>query len=270
MGDPKRKRKKYNRPKKMWDKKDVEERRETAELYGLKNKKEIWKTETFLRKKRQNARKLLALPIEKRTMREKELLNSLVELGALGKTASLDNVLSLKTEALLERRFSSIVWRKGLTQTPKQARQLITHGHIGVKGKKVTVPGYLIKKNEETSVGFLDKALERKLRETREKKAEDKKAPQETIKAPEPKKTAEKKEAAAEETKEKVKEETAEKSKEEKPAEKTEPAKKEKSAKKEKEEVKEEKKEKTEKKPEEQKETKKGKKAEEKKEGDEK
>jgi len=225
MGDPKKRRKKYNRPKKMWDKKDVEERRETAETYGLKNKKEIWKTETFLRKKRQNARKLLALPIEKRTMREKELLHSLIELGALGKTASLDDVLSLKTEALLERRLSSIVWRKGLTQTPKQARQLITHGHIGVKNKKLTAPGYLVKKDEETHIGFLDKTLERKLRETREKKAEDKKAPQETIKAPEtPKEKAlgEK----AEETKEKVKEKkTAEKPKEKKenPAKKEKP-----------------------------------------------
>ncbi|MCX6801758.1 MAG: 30S ribosomal protein S4, partial [Candidatus Diapherotrites archaeon] len=66
MGDPKRQKKHYERPKKLWDKAKVEERRRIVEAYGLKNKKEIWKSETFLRRKRENARKLLAQPFEAR------------------------------------------------------------------------------------------------------------------------------------------------------------------------------------------------------------
>lgn len=175
MGDPKKQGKKYETPKKMWDKAKVEERRKLTENYGLKNKKELWKAETILRKKRQNARKLLALPIEKRKKREKELLDSLVSLGVLKKNASLDDVLSLKIESLLERRLQSIVWRQGLSGTISQARQLITHGHIGVNGKKVTAPGYLVKKSEEQKIGFLDKAMELKIKQSLQKK----KAPRE-------------------------------------------------------------------------------------------
>ena len=159
MGDPKKGRKKFDTPKKMWDKAGVEKRRELTELYGLKNKKEIWKAETALRKKRQTARKLLALPAEVRKKREKELLDSMVRLGALKKNPSLDDVLSLKTEALLDRRLQSIVWRQGLTATAKQARQLITHGHIAVRGRKVSTPGYLVKKSEEASIGFVDPGM---------------------------------------------------------------------------------------------------------------
>jgi len=229
MGDPKKRRKKFDTPKKMWDKSNVDKRRALTELYGLKNKKEIWKAETALRKKRQTARELLALPAEARKKREKELLDSLVNVGALKKNSSLDDVLSLKTEALLDRRLQSIAWRQGLTATPKQARQLITHGHISIKGKKAGTPGYLVKKGEEASIGFVDPGMGIKVKkmfqpkDTRKKKwtsaeeaekkeepkakpekpAEKAKAPKEAgKKAPEAKPKAEKKAKPAEGKKE--------------------------------------------------------------------
>ncbi|MEM0359816.1 MAG: 30S ribosomal protein S4 [Candidatus Diapherotrites archaeon] len=172
MGDPKRQKKHYERPKKIWDKAKVEERRHFTEAYGLKNKREIWKSETFLRKKRASARKLLAQPVETRKQREKELLESLLKVGILKKNATLDDVLGLKVEAVLERRLQTIVWKQGLAATLKQARQLITHGHIGINGKKITAPGYIVRKDEETKIGFLDKALEIKIKKAAQKKKE--------------------------------------------------------------------------------------------------
>ena len=70
MGDIKKLTNKYERPKKLWDKTRLEEEKKLKTEYGLKNKHELWRIETILRKKRQNARKLLALPLEQRIKRQ--------------------------------------------------------------------------------------------------------------------------------------------------------------------------------------------------------
>jgi ribosomal protein S4 len=41
-----------------------------------------------------------------------------------------------------------------MAKTPSHARQLITHGHIAVAGRKVTVPGYLMKRGEEDRISY--------------------------------------------------------------------------------------------------------------------
>jgi len=43
---------------------------------------------------------------------------------------------------------------KGLSFTPRQARQFIIHGHISVKGRTVKVPGYLVSRDEEPTVAY--------------------------------------------------------------------------------------------------------------------
>jgi small subunit ribosomal protein S4 len=43
---------------------------------------------------------------------------------------------------LLERRLDNVVYRMGLATTRSGARQMVSHGHIGVNGKKVTIPSY--------------------------------------------------------------------------------------------------------------------------------
>jgi small subunit ribosomal protein S4 len=45
----------------------------------------------------------------------------------------------------LETRLDNIVWRFGLVPTRRFARQIVSHGHITVNGRKVTVPSYLVK-----------------------------------------------------------------------------------------------------------------------------
>ncbi|MFH1664375.1 MAG: 30S ribosomal protein S4 [archaeon] len=159
MGDPKKTKKKYIRPRKPWDKTRLDEEREIKKTYGLKNKKELWGIEAMLKNKRNNARKLLALELETRIQREKELTDSLKKIGLIKENASLDDVLGLKIQELLERRLQTIVWRKGLANTTKQARQFIVHGHIAINGKKITTPSYTVKTDEENKIGYYKKEM---------------------------------------------------------------------------------------------------------------
>lgn len=46
---------------------------------------------------------------------------------------------------LLESRLDNVVYRLGFAKTRQQARQMVSHGHITVNGKKVDIPSYLIK-----------------------------------------------------------------------------------------------------------------------------
>lgn len=52
----------------------------------------------------------------------------------------------------LERRLDNVVYRLGLAPSRSMARQLVTHGHVLVNGKKVDIPSYLVKKEEVISL----------------------------------------------------------------------------------------------------------------------
>jgi small subunit ribosomal protein S4 len=47
---------------------------------------------------------------------------------------------------LLESRLDNVVYRAGLARTRRQARQLVSHGHFIVNGKKVNVPSFQVSK----------------------------------------------------------------------------------------------------------------------------
>ena len=53
---------------------------------------------------------------------------------------------------LLESRLDNIVYRMGLANTRKGARQLVNHGHITVNGKGVNIPSYTVKPGDVISV----------------------------------------------------------------------------------------------------------------------
>lgn len=171
MGDPARKNKTYSRPRKPWDQDRLETERSLKKTYGLKIKREIWKTEGILRKKRQSARKLLAMSPERAQKSEKELVRSLNRIGILREDAVLDDVLGLETSELLERRLQTMVLRKGLANSAKQARQFIVHGHISVNGKKVTTPAYLVQTND--TISYYGKPMMLQTPPKREVKKED-------------------------------------------------------------------------------------------------
>ncbi|MEW6070620.1 MAG: 30S ribosomal protein S4 [Candidatus Thermoplasmatota archaeon] len=159
MGDPKFSRKKYEKPTHPWQADRIEEESELIKKYGLKNKREIWKARSMLRNFRRQARVLFPkLRIEdKQAQKEaKQLIMKLVNLGILSENATLDDILALTIDALLSRRFQTIVYKKGLASTVKQARQLIVHGHLGIGNKKVTIPSYMVKKAEEAEISYIE------------------------------------------------------------------------------------------------------------------
>jgi len=152
MGDPKKQRKKFETPRFRWRKDILQEELKLVGQYGLRNKHELWRHKTMLSKTRGIARSLIGKTPEERTKMENELLTRLKKLGILAETSVLDNVLDLSIEDLLERRLQTIVFRKGLTRTIFQSRQLITHGHVTIGNRRVTVPGYIVSKVEEEQV----------------------------------------------------------------------------------------------------------------------
>jgi small subunit ribosomal protein S4 len=154
MGDPKKQRKKYETPRFRWRKDILQEELKLLGQYGLRNKHELWRHKTMLSKTRGIARSLIGKTPEERTKMENELLARLKKLGILDETAVLDNVLDLSIEDLLERRLQTIVFRKGLTRTIFQSRQLITHGHVNIGNRRVTVPSYIVSKEEEKEIMY--------------------------------------------------------------------------------------------------------------------
>ena len=154
MGDPKKQRKKFQTPRFSWRKDVLEEELKYLGQFGLRNKHELWRLKTSLSKTRGIARSLIGKSAEERVKMENELLTKLKKRGILQETAVLDNVLDLSIEDLLERRLQTIVFRKGLTRTILQSRQLITHGHVTIGNRRVTIPGYLVSKEEEAQIAY--------------------------------------------------------------------------------------------------------------------
>ena len=54
---------------------------------------------------------------------------------------------------LLERRLDAVVFRAKFVPTPFAARQLVSHGHVLVNGKRVTIPSYLVKEGDAIALG---------------------------------------------------------------------------------------------------------------------
>jgi small subunit ribosomal protein S4 len=154
MGDPKRQRRKFDTPRFPWRKDILDEELKLLGTYGLRNKHELWRHETQLSKFRGIARSLIGRPAEERMKMENELLTRLKKIGILQETAVLDDVLDLSIEDLLERRLQTMVFRKNLTKTVHQSRQLITHGHITLDNRRVTVPGYVVSREEEKTLAY--------------------------------------------------------------------------------------------------------------------
>jgi small subunit ribosomal protein S4 len=155
MGDPKRPRKKWEGPKHPWIKERLERERELLGRYGLRNKKELWKAETLARKLRHRARALLGLPPEARKEAARVLLEKLYKMGIIDSPdVDVDVILGITAEDILKRRLQTIVYEKGLAKTIYQARQLIVHGHIAIKGRRVTSPGYLVSREEEKYIDY--------------------------------------------------------------------------------------------------------------------
>jgi small subunit ribosomal protein S4 len=159
MGYPGKNHKSYQPPKRPFEKTRIEEETKLVIEYGLRNKREIWKVQSLLRKYRKAARELLALMSSGTDqalvdIKRAELMGHLQRAGLLGPDADIDDVLALRVRQQLERRFQTLVYRLGLARSPKQARQFITHGHIAISGRRISIPGYRVTRAEETQIGY--------------------------------------------------------------------------------------------------------------------
>jgi small subunit ribosomal protein S4 len=158
MGDPKFSRRKYSTPSHPWQGERIAAENEIVKKYGLKNKTELWKVNSLLKTFRQRARNLQAKIRYGDTQAEKErdeLIKRLDSIGIISGEATLDDILSLNLESLLARRLQTMAYLKGFSNSPKQARQFIVHGHISLNGRKITIPGYMVKRTEEDSLAYL-------------------------------------------------------------------------------------------------------------------
>ena len=143
-----RKHKNFARPRKAFEISRIKNEDQLVEKYGLKNKREIWKTIAKVGYFRHRAMDLAKVSVE-----EQKVLFS--KLNALGlKVSSISDVLALTVENLLERRFQTIVYHKKLASTPRHARQLIAHKIVLIDGRVCNVPGYIVSVAEESKISL--------------------------------------------------------------------------------------------------------------------
>lgn len=84
---------------------------------------------------------------------EKQFHNTFIKASKLSGKAG-ENFLKM-----LESRLDNIVYRIGFASTRAQARQLVTHGHILVNGKKVDIPSYLLQAGDKIQLKETSKDL---------------------------------------------------------------------------------------------------------------
>jgi len=155
MGYPGKSHKTYSRPRTPFQTERIAEEVELVKSFGLRNKRELWKAQAILRKYRHSGRTLLAsVASGQADPKVDAILNRLKKYSMLKEEGDLDSVLSMKITDVLERRLQTQVYRQGLANSMKQARQFITHGHIQVSGRRVTVPSYLVRRGEEMSIDY--------------------------------------------------------------------------------------------------------------------
>jgi len=155
MGDPKTSRRVWQKPKRPLNYDLIMDELKTLGTFGLKTKRELWKTQTELSRVRLQARSLLALRQDERERKEPILMQSLSKIGLVNEDSTLDDVLNLQVTDLLSRRLQTIAQRKLYFKTPYQARQAIVHGHIMIGDSVITIPSYIVKTEEEAKIHLI-------------------------------------------------------------------------------------------------------------------
>jgi small subunit ribosomal protein S4 len=143
---PKRAKKIYARPRKLYDIALMKEEQGLIKKYGLKNRREVWKADFAIGKVRDIAKKLITASDKNKS----EFIARQVEKGF--EVSNIADVLGLNKENYLKRRLQSIVVTKGFAKTHNQARQLIVHKHISIDGHKIDSPAHLTTLKEEAAI----------------------------------------------------------------------------------------------------------------------
>ncbi len=167
---PKRKRKKYSRPQKPFDKVRIEQENILRDKYGLKNKKEIWKADAAIGRIRNLAKQLITKSEEEK----KAFVEKLKKKGL--KVDSIADALALDKEDWLKRRLQTLVFTKKLARTPKQARQLVAHKQVSIGNRTINIPSYQVSLEQEPQIklNIVLKTKEKKKEEIKPVKEEKK------------------------------------------------------------------------------------------------
>ena len=153
MGDIKRKRKLFSRPKKLFDRARMDEENILIKRYGLKNKREIWKAKTAVSKLRRRAKALIGKDMAEQQM----FFNKLNKIGM--NISDVSDVLALTEENLFERRLQTVLFKKKMANTVKGARQLIVHKNVLVDGNIVNIPSFVVTKDLEDKISLKVKKI---------------------------------------------------------------------------------------------------------------
>ena len=154
MGAPKRNRSKFEKPKERWNLERIKKDNALINEYGLKNMKELWKVQSEVSRVRRNVRELLSVSGGESENVKERIIGRLTKLGLATPSTTLDNLLDLKESNMLDRRLQTIVFKRGMARSAKQARQITVHGFISINGRRVNRPGYMVDVEAEKGIGY--------------------------------------------------------------------------------------------------------------------
>jgi small subunit ribosomal protein S9e len=147
----------FRTPRRPFEKERLDSELQMVGMYGLRNKREVWRVQLVLSKIRSAARELLTLEEKdpRRVFEGFALLRRLTRLGLLDETKqALDYVLSLKVQDFLERRLQTQVFKLGLAKSIHHARVLIKQRHIRVGKQLVNVPSFMVRVDSQKHIDF--------------------------------------------------------------------------------------------------------------------
>jgi small subunit ribosomal protein S4 len=67
------------------------------------------------------------------------------------RAAKAKGVTGTRLLQLLETRLDNVIYRLGLAASRKEARQMVTHGHVAVDGRRVAIPSYQVRPGQRVS-----------------------------------------------------------------------------------------------------------------------
>ena len=147
------------KPKRPFEKERLDSELLLIGKYGLKNKREVWRTQYLLTRIRKAARELLTLEKNdpRRLFEGQALIDRMMRIGVLSKSEKeLDYVLSLTTQKFLDRRLQTIVHNNQFAKSIHQARTLIFQKKIALnKGSRyqiINIPSFVVRKENETKI----------------------------------------------------------------------------------------------------------------------
>ena len=147
------------KPKRPFEKERLDSELLLIGKYGLKNKREVWRTQYLLTRIRKAARELLTLePNDPRRLFEGQaLIDRMMRIGVLDKKENqLDYVLSLTTQKFLDRRLQTIVHANQYAKSIHQARTLIFQKKValnkGARYQIINIPSFVVRKENETKI----------------------------------------------------------------------------------------------------------------------